>query len=169
VRTEPVTHCDVHRTLLEHAGVDVPADQEPPGERSLPGRSFGPLLSGQSMPGWPDRVFGEYGPLRMVRTERYKLIRRFPEGPDELFDLVSDPREARNAIGDIERAPVVADLDDSMTAFFDSHADPRRDGLRASALPRHNSEEAWRDTGPRGIVETPDWLVRAQADADGDQ
>ena len=155
-RAEPVTHCDLHRTLLDHAG--VPDPPEPSG----PGRSFTPMLTGRSIPDWPDRVFGEYGDLRMVRTARYKLIRRYPSGPDELFDLCTDPRESRDILGDPAIADTVGDLSDSLEAFFARHGDPERSGLRVRDLPRHNAVEAWRDSGPRGIVETPGWLAAAR-------
>ena len=43
----------------------------------LPGRSFAPLLRGEQMSGGGDVViFDEYGPVRMIRTERYKYIHR---------------------------------------------------------------------------------------------
>ena len=41
----------------------------------------------------------------MIRTPRYKFVRRYPHGPDDLFDLQADPGETRNLSGDPQLAP----------------------------------------------------------------
>ena len=46
----------------------------------------------------PVVVFDEYGPNRMIRGERYKLIKRYPYGPNELYDLKEDPGERNNLL-----------------------------------------------------------------------
>ena len=75
----------------------------------MQGRSFAPLLKGQSLP-WRDTVFYEYyweaafpqTPTTFaVRSDRYKFI--YYNGVwdiNELFDLEKDPYEMNNLIRD---------------------------------------------------------------------
>ena len=103
---------DLGPTLLELAGLASWKDVE--------GVSLKPALEGGSIPflsalaesapyrpQFPedDLVYlkGNQGKWRMVRTERWKLIRiPHPEGPRyELYDLASDPGETRNLIAEL--------------------------------------------------------------------
>jgi arylsulfatase A-like enzyme len=143
VRTEPVTHCDLHRTILAVAGIDEPNTRA--GQR-LPGRGFDGLLDGTGAGEWPDAVFGEYGTVRMVRTSSHKLLTR-PEGPIELYDLRADPRERTNLADDPDHAETLDRLRARLGDYFARHADPQRSGLRVAELPRHNAEEVWRRPG----------------------
>ena len=91
-----------------------------------------------------DIQFGEYGPLQMGRTDRYKLILRNPDGPDELFDLVNDPRETTNIIDDPAVKPVVEELRRHIRKFYDRFYSQGKQGLLGPALRRCNETEAWR-------------------------
>jgi len=131
-----VDHCDLHATLLQLAGLDATA---PAG----PGRSFAPLFSdAQALPDWRRAQAGEYGPTRMWRTARYKLVRQTPDGRERLFDLQADPRETRD-IRHHEPQRAVA-LGAQLDAFFARYECPAHSGLRAAQGPRHNLHEAWR-------------------------
>ncbi|WP_166843950.1 sulfatase [Isoptericola sp. BMS4] len=139
-----VDHYDTFATICDYAGI-VPD----PG-RACPGRTFRPAIEGRADEAWDDTRYGEYGDLRMIRTPRWKLVCRYGHGPDELFDLVADPREEHDVIGRAGNAAVVADLRRRLDAFYAVHRRPEADGLRVASLPRHNGAEAWRD----GIRET---------------
>jgi choline-sulfatase len=81
-------------------------------------------------------VFDEYGPARMVRTKEWKWIHRYPYGPDELYDLLSDPDENFNLLEEnrcfgydnafIERK--VIEMRKIMEGFFRKYTDPNKDG-----------------------------------------
>ena len=96
-----VMNMDVMPTVLELAGVRAPA------EHVVDGRSFLPLLRGESVP-WREEVFYEYywewnfpqTPTQFaLRTNRYKYIHFYGLwGQDALFDLQTDPAEAHNLI-----------------------------------------------------------------------
>ena len=89
--------------------------------------------------------FGEYGDLRMARTQRYKMVRRY--GDDalcELFDLATDPGESHNRYRDPELQAVVKQLSDEIDRYFGRYQDPIKSGLRVNELPLHNMSEAWR-------------------------
>jgi arylsulfatase A-like enzyme len=144
IRREPVTHCDLYRTLVDIAGVDH--DTTPDGV-PLPGRSYARLLDGQDRVDWQDAAFGEYGTLRMVRTSRHKLILRPAPEANELYDLDADPRETRNVATDPAYADVLADLTRRVKDYFATYEVPERSGWQAAELPRHNLEEAWRNPG----------------------
>ena len=96
-----VLNLDMAPTLLEIAGLSVPADMQ--------GKSFLSLAEGKQDPHWRKDwlyEFYEYPgfenvrPSRGVRTERYKLIHYFLEPEEwELYDLQTDPDEANNLYG----------------------------------------------------------------------
>jgi arylsulfatase A-like enzyme len=106
-----VLNVDVAPTLLELAGVPVPA--------SMHGRSWVPLLEGEPAP-WRDAFLYEYYEYpavhcvrknRGVRTARFKLI-HFWEQPEEweLYDLATDPDETTNLASRPQHAKTVAEL-----------------------------------------------------------
>ncbi|MER5393040.1 sulfatase-like hydrolase/transferase [Saccharopolyspora sp. NPDC002686] len=153
IRREPVTHCDTFLSIVEHAGLT------PPAERDYPGRSHRDLWLGKAAGDWPDAVFAEYGDLRMIRTSRHKLVRRYPDGPDELFDLRADPRETVNRISCPEQRQLVEELTNRIEEYFGEHEDAERSGLRVRSLPRHNKDESWRDPGEHALTADPTWLA----------
>jgi hypothetical protein len=80
----------------------------------------------------------------MVRSDRFKLVRRYPAGPNELFDLLEDPRETVNRLEDPSCALEMSELTSLMEAWFARYEDRSKSGLVVESLPRHNTEEAWR-------------------------
>lgn len=116
-----VSHVDVYPTLCEYLGIDPPTD--------LQGVSFLPVIQ-EEAESVREAVFAEvnyhasFEPMRAVRTERYKYIRRYdprekpvlpnidagytktyllkqglteqPRSDEMLFDLVFDPMEVNN-------------------------------------------------------------------------
>jgi N-acetylglucosamine-6-sulfatase len=101
VVTRMVQNIDVAPTLLAAAGCAFPAG------RDVDGRSFLPLLRGETIP-WRDRIFYEYywewnfpatPSTFALRTERWKYV--FTHGVwdrNGLYDLASDPLERHNLI-----------------------------------------------------------------------
>lgn len=136
-----VDHYDTFQVLCHWAGVDL----APYAERRYSGRNYAPLARGQDMPEWDETRFGEYGDLRMIRTPEYKLVRRHPLGPDDLFALIHDPREKQNRIDDPSLSMVKQMLLRRLEAFYVLHEDPAKSGLKVKQLPQHNQAEAWRD------------------------
>lgn len=118
---------DVMPTLLDYAGV-----ANPEGDR-LPGRSFAPLLRGEEgAPRGDVVVFDEYGPVRMIRDERWKYVHRYPYGPHELYDLAADPGERTN-LADSDAAEATearAELRARLEEWFNRYVDPAIDGAR---------------------------------------
>ncbi len=133
-----VSHLDLFPTLCDLL--------ETKAGHPLEGRSLLPLVRGE-IPALHDAVFTEqtyHGllePLRAVRTERHKLVRRhFPDGPrmrhdgpptplmesfgwydrplgrEELFDLYLDPMEACNRTAD----PAYAEVKAAIAARLDT-------------------------------------------------
>ncbi len=93
----------------------------------LPGRSYAPALRGEKLARDEEIVFHEYEETRSVQTPQWKLIRRHPDGPDELYDMINDPGERVNLIDHPDCADVQADLDARLTDFFATYADPEYD------------------------------------------
>lgn len=96
VRPELVSFYDFLPTLCEVGGVTPPAD------RNLPGHSYLELAMNRplSKP-WRNVVYGHFRYAEMARDTRYKVVlRNNGQGPNELYDLASDPREHTNRYED---------------------------------------------------------------------
>ncbi|MFB6174300.1 MAG: sulfatase-like hydrolase/transferase [Halobacteriales archaeon] len=115
---------DLMPTLLEYLGLPVPD-----GDR--PGRSYRPVWLGETDEA-RERVVvhGEYGNTRMLRTEDWKYVHRYPHGPHELYDLRADPDERENLVEDPAHRERVDDLRADLADWFGRHVDPRLDGAR---------------------------------------
>lgn len=118
---------DLFPTLLDWAGVEAPATLTP-----KPGASFAQLLETGVHADGADHVvvYDEYGPVRMIRSNDWKYVRRHPSGPDELYDLRSDPQEKRNLDGDARCDRVREDLRHQLSRWFDRYVDSEVDGLQ---------------------------------------
>jgi len=146
-----VSHVDVFPTICEVAGL-TPPDW-------LQGTSLVPLV-GERTESVRDEVFAEVNwhgypePMRSVRTERYRYIRRFLQRPgpnncdssvsrsllkshgwgerpvdaESLFDLMFDPNEACNRAGDPAYADVLADLRVRLDRWMHETDDPALSG-----------------------------------------
>ncbi len=105
---------DLGPTILELAGVEVPAELE--------AISLLPALEGQDWPG-RDYVFAEQAKdgiltdtefMTMVRGRDWKLVHFLDEPWGQLFDLVNDPTEVRNLWDD----PAAADKKQELLAVL---------------------------------------------------
>jgi arylsulfatase A-like enzyme len=117
-----VSNYDFLPTALEYLGLGSSTPTNP----VLPGKSFTAALNGKSIR-WGDAIFHEYENTRMIRTENWKLTLRFPKGPDELYDMQSDPDEQRNLITDATHAAEREKLTKRLQEFFAKYADPKYD------------------------------------------
>lgn len=108
-----VSVLDFAQTFLDMAGITPPADMQ--------GRSFLPLLRGETPPDWRNSFYYHYyefpTPHRVrphlgVVTNRYKLIHYYmPDVDDwELLDREVDPLEVKNFYHDPAYAQTVAEL-----------------------------------------------------------
>jgi arylsulfatase A-like enzyme len=111
-----VLNIDLAPTLLELAGVPRPT--------SIQGRSWVPLLSGQSASvrdGFLYEYFYESGyvvpTIVALRRSRHKLV-RYPGRPEwrELFDLATDSGETRNLVNDPESQDVLRAMNNALDA-----------------------------------------------------
>ncbi|QDU63631.1 Arylsulfatase precursor [Planctomycetes bacterium Pan216] len=121
----PVTNYDFMPTLLSHLGLEKKMPTAP----KSPGRDFSPeLTKAHSLPDEPDYgVFYEFENLRCIRTPRWKFTRRFPNGPDELYDLQTDPDEFDNLVSDPEHAATRDELNKRLEVFYAHYAEPKYD------------------------------------------
>lgn len=105
-----VANIDLAPTFLDLAGLPVPA--------SMQGRSFVPLLRGESPADWRTSVYYRYyhdpghhntAAHLGVRTATHKLIYYWKQNAYEMFDLTADPTEQHNLLhADGAKNPAVA-------------------------------------------------------------
>jgi arylsulfatase A-like enzyme len=120
---EPATcNYDFFPSMLAY--LDLEADL--PDSLPRPGASFAPALLGRA-PHLPETIFHEYETVRAVQTPDWKLVRRHPEGPHELYDLRSDPGERVNLIHNAGCREISAELASRLEGFFDHYAAPTYD------------------------------------------
>ncbi|MCL4191880.1 MAG: DUF4976 domain-containing protein, partial [Thermoguttaceae bacterium] len=114
VNSDIVSVIDFAPTMLEAAGASVPAEMQ--------GRSFVPILRGQTPADWRKSFYYHYYEHPAVHsvarhygvvTDRYKLVRFYePEfNYWELFDLKEDPLELKSVYGQAEYAEVQQELE----------------------------------------------------------
>lgn len=118
VNNNLVSNLDFGETILDAAGVPVPAEMQ--------GRSFVPILQGKTPKDWrtafyyhyyefpsPHRVRPHYG----IVTDRHKLVHFYGTADDywELFDLKTDPQELRDIYGDPKNAALRQNLARQLT------------------------------------------------------
>ena len=121
----PVLNIDIAPTLLDLAGVAVPA--------TMQGRSLVPLLAGESPPDWRTYFFVEHlfdhpeiPKHEGVRGERFKYARYFEQVPvyEELYDLLDDPLETRNLSGDPDHLEILGRLRNLTDRLRDGYGGP---------------------------------------------
>lgn len=115
-----VSNYDFMPSVLAHLGAKMPAQPR------SPGRDFSPVLSGERVP-WENEVFYEMETCRAIRTDQWKYVARFPDGPSELYDMQGDPRERFNLHGQTGTEPKRAELARRLDEFFARTADPQYD------------------------------------------
>jgi N-sulfoglucosamine sulfohydrolase len=149
----PVSHLDVFPTLCDLSGAEHPdwlqGSSLMPLVRGEVDRLHDAIFSETT-------YHAAYQPHRAIRTERWKYIRRFDDYPhpvlancddsgtkellveagwgaeevaeEQLYDLVLDPQEGRNAAADPARAEVLAELREQLDAWMRETEDPLLDG-----------------------------------------
>ena len=126
-----LSHYDIAPTLLDYLGFDQTMGQD------LPGQSFAGLLRGQAeLEREAVVVYDEYGPTRMIRTQEWKYIHRYPYGPHELYHLAADPDEADNLIDSQAHQTMRADLLGRLETWFVRYVDPMLDGAHEAVMGR---------------------------------
>jgi arylsulfatase A-like enzyme len=93
---------DLFPTVADLVGASVPG--------GLDGRSFRPIVEGQTTTARPELLLAYRDRQRAIRDGRWKLIRYPGVDVTQLFDLAADPDETVNLAGRPEHAGRVADL-----------------------------------------------------------
>lgn len=117
-----VSNYDFLPTVLDYLGLRDKTPVKP----ELPGHTYTPALRGEKVK-TRDAVFFEFENTRAIRTAEWKYVSRFPQGPDELYHLESDPGERMNLIESDEHAARRKELARRLNEFFDRYADPKYD------------------------------------------
>ena len=137
-----VTNYDFLPSVLDHIGLENRIPTKP----KLAGRSFAPILNGEDIE-WETKMAYEMEGTRSFRTEDWKIVlRKFPTGPSELYDMKNDPNERFNLYGQPEHAVIQAELGGKLNAFYDTYADPKYD--------------IWNGGGSKARRHAPDTVVK---------
>ena len=120
-----VTNADFAPTLLEMAGLEVPADMQ--------GESFSDILEGREPGQGRDAVYYHYFEFPAVhavkrhygiRTEKFKLIHFYYDiDAWELYDLEADPMEMNNLAGDPDHITLMDEMKNRLRELQVDYAD----------------------------------------------
>lgn len=125
VMTSLVSHYDYLPTMLDLVGVSRRHDD------GLPGMSIARRLRNEETNTREQVVvFNEYGPVRMIRTERWKYVHRYPFGPHELYHVERDPGERHNLFGVPAYREQWERLRRDLAAWFTQYVDPSLDASK---------------------------------------
>ncbi len=117
-----INQFDLFPTLLGYIGLDDKRIVNTPGE------DFTPLLLGQNIDEWEDAAFFEFVTVRVIRTPRWKFMKRLDDDePNTLYDLSNDPEERVNLIDDPAYMNIVKELDRRLEDFFDEYGNDAYD------------------------------------------
>ena len=136
VSSTHVSNTDLFATILRYAG------GEPDGD--LPSRSYAAELKGEHSAEWgANEVFAEQEETRVIRTPGFVYFKRFasadsPPLYDELYDVVADPDETRNIVGEPQYQPVAEELSARIEKYFEQYTAPKAD-LWNGGCPVQNS------------------------------
>ncbi|MFC7249206.1 sulfatase-like hydrolase/transferase [Halomicroarcula sp. GCM10025324] len=139
----PVSLLDVVPTMTD--ALDVPADP------AWQGRSLLPIATGRGEQDPSRTVFSEYHAhgtshgIYMIRRGSHKYV-HYVDGPDQLFDLETDPDELTNRAG----APKYQDIGTSLKAELREIVDPEAVDERARRNQRRRRNELGID-GPSNV------------------
>lgn len=99
--------------------------------QKLPGRSF---LKWLEKPGEADErsivIVDEYGPVRMLRNRDWKLVQRYPDGPNELYHISEDAEEECNLYGNPRYERQALEMRKQLEHIFAEYGDSELDGTR---------------------------------------
>ncbi len=112
---------DLFPTFCELCGVAVPTE--------IDGRSLKPVLDDVGLQERSDAVHpfvvGYFRDVqRMIRMERWKLIRYPQIDREQLFDLTNDPDELHDLIEEPTKREIADDLRKKLAAWLQDHGDP---------------------------------------------
>lgn len=157
VRTEPVELRDVMPTLLDAAGVTIPA--------SVDGESLLPLLRNEAS-SWRSFVQGEYTAcytretgMQYVTDGKEKYIWFHHTGKEQFFDLTTDPHECHDLSGDPKWAHRLDLWRQRLAEINERRGDPRGEGgrlvpqLQSDAPSLSPNYHRWKEAGAQ-------WLER---------
>ncbi len=124
VTNKMVQNLDFAETILEMAGMPVPADMQ--------GKSFVPLLKGSKKGNIHDALYYHFYENQEhkvakhigVRTDRYKLIYFYENNEWELYDLEKDQSEMHNLFGDPAYHKVQAMMMETLKGLKQQYRDP---------------------------------------------
>ena len=85
-------------------------------------------------------VLDEYGPTRMIRNHSTKYIHRYPDGPNEFYDLVADPGETSNEIDNPAFRGAIEGMRTELQDWFDRYTEPAHDGTKQAVKGRGQTD-----------------------------
>lgn len=150
-----ISHYDLCPTILDYLDI-----KDSVGE-NLPGKSFQTVIEGKETMGNESVViFDEYGPVRMLRNNKWKYILRMGDWPDELFDLEGDPEEEHNLIDEPKYEAIAKELYQELIRWFDKHVDPLLDASKQPVFGRGQTKKIGCDENDEpGFAE--DWFYQS--------
>ena len=113
---------DLYPTLIELCGLPIKNDIE--------GNSLYDLLDNPSLDTWNKPVVSTYSGSNYIKTNQWRYVRSKGGDKDMLFDVVADPYECDNLIGNRKYANVLKRLNEQLDSILNIGARIRTEKLR---------------------------------------
>jgi len=167
-----IVNIDLAPTFLDLAGLPIPA--------SMQGKSFAPILRGESPEGWRKSIYYRYyhdpghhntAAHLGVRTETHKLIYYWKLDTYEMFDFTQDPTEQNNLLfaetdakkPNLKKPDVAAKFAELKTEIARLQKEYKDDGQFAdpATWPKGGSDGPFDDKQPAGTKSIAEAMIAA--------
>lgn len=150
---------DIFPSILKLAGISHT-------ESDLPGSDFSQVLLHERAEEKEGEiiVYDEYGNTRMLRNLEYKYIFRFPNGPCELYNMISDPEERHNIVH--KEAATAKKMEETLKNWFSINSRMNFDGLKAGVTGAGQNKKAGESGFTSGTFGEPYPLLSTQGNTD---
>ncbi len=120
---------DLFPTILDIANINYHLDD------TYDGKSIIPIIN-ETESISRKYIFNEYGPNRMIKSKSHKYIKRYPMGPDEFYNLKSDPEELNNLIRTYQDlfSEIMDELRFELFSWFHKYVNPEIDGVNEAVM-----------------------------------
>ena len=139
-----VSQIDLFSTILDYVDLG-----DATGNANSPSKSITPLLRGEPLVRreGENAIFIEQEEVRAIRTQQWLFVTHFgghDQHPfeDELYNLVDDPAEKINLVGEADYADVVKSLRSRLDDYFANYSSPQYNLWEGGSL-KSNSDKPW--------------------------
>lgn len=110
---------DIFPTLIDLCNINYEFDE------SFPGKSMLSALNGNQLEKGNACIYDEYGPNRMIKSQKYKLINHYQANKQEFYNLEVDTNETENLAIHSENKGIISLMDSDLIMWFQRYGNQK--------------------------------------------